>query len=206
MNVDDSIGDLRQHDGCADESVGGFSLDALIEYALSDRTPVREDIESDVEAHRAVTQLQRLQRLMQEVLVQEGADAPESPWFHRVMHELRDEMGHGRTVPLGEPNAATSFTISEGALKSLIRAAGDAVGSAVIGRVTFTGDLSVAGVPIGIAIEAAVRARASIPDAAQQIRAAVERALHEHTTLTVGSVDVTIIDVVPQHDWRENHD
>ncbi|MHA3684192.1 hypothetical protein ACXR2W_08050 [Leucobacter sp. HY1908] len=90
MTQDDAVN--RSTDDAGDDArVGGFALSELADYAASGRTPLRDDIERSVEARHAVAQLERLRQLADEVASRAGAGATESPWFHRVLHDLKQK-------------------------------------------------------------------------------------------------------------------
>ena len=90
------------------------------------------------------------------------------------------------------------LTITEGSVRGLIRAAGDGIGGAIVGRVRLDGDVTVPGEPISIDVTASGVFGRNLLDLAQEMRAVIGETLREHTELNVVAIDVTIQDVHTQ--------
>ena len=94
--------------------------------------------------------------------------------------------------------------MSEGAVRGLVRAAGDAVSGTLIGACVLIGDVTEPGSPITVAVEASVFWGQRIGSTAGHIRAAIESALLLHTELTIVAIDVTVTDVYLRRTEQEN--
>ena len=94
--------------------------------------------------------------------------------------------------------------ITEGALKALIRDAGDAVPGALLGRIVFDGDVSDPHTELTVAIQVMVRPHTVIPTAVALIRQAAMDSLSRHTTARITAINVTIVDVLPPQEGSTN--
>lgn len=174
---------------------GGFTLEELSDYLATGCHPRREDIESDAEARHALAQLKRLSELTNEVTVETADVTDEAPWWLNVLNNLSTETRTGRLVPLATQVEGAEHFITEGAIKALIRDAGDAVRGALLGRIRFDGDIEQPFAPVIVEIDVTIKAHTVIPQAAEQIRIAAQNSLSRHSSLQVEAINVTISDV-----------
>ncbi len=197
MNTQPPSHDPRdRHPDALPEPIGGFALEELSEYVDGGRDPRRPDIEQNAEARHAVDQLERLRAISEALLTAESEPEIGESWFQGVLTRLSREVRAGREVPISSPSESARLTVSEGALRALIRNAGDALGGAAIGRTRFDGDLTVPGAPIVVHVDIAAYAGTRLPDLADRVRSAVQAAIRMHTELEVAAIDITITDVL----------
>ncbi|WP_449281349.1 hypothetical protein [Leucobacter sp.] len=178
------------------ELIGGFTFDELSEYVDGGRDPRRPEIEQNAETRHAVAQLERIRALGGELLVAGTEPELDESWFQGVLSRLSREVRAGRDVPISSADESTRLTVSEGALRALIRDTTDALGDAVVGRTRFDGDLTAPGAPIVVHVEVAAYADTRLPDLADRVRGAVWDALQTHTELEVTDIDIAITDVL----------
>lgn len=192
-------------DAAAGSLIDGFSLEELSDYLDAGRTPVRPDIESSPEARHALTRLERIHTLTGELLTAESASAPppEESWFQGIIRGLSREVRAGRSVPLISPNPRVELTVSEGALRALVRDAGDTIPGAIIERTQFNGDLTNIGAPITVNIDVTAYTLTPLPDLADRVRAAASKALATQTELVIAGIDITITDIHTIHQTEE---
>lgn len=131
----------------------------------------------------------------------DAAAAEEPPadesWIGGVLANISLEARAGRDVPL-IPEAPTERPVmTEGAIRSLIRSAGDVVPGIVIARCSLDGDVTTLGAPVRVLVELAVRTGAPIHAAAERVREAVATVLAEQTDMVVDAVDVHVRDLLP---------
>lgn len=188
----------------ADSSVGfdhaeGPSdlLDVLSGYLDRGEEPPRELLNGSPTHHLALDALQRFRRLTGKLLADDIAAAParDDGWVATILANIHRESRAGRSIPFAHPSSIADLSISEGAVRGLVRAAGDAVSGTLIGACTLEGDVGEPRAPIRIAVEASVFWGERIPFTAERIRTAIEYALLQHTELSVSAVDVTVTDV-----------
>ena len=191
------------HDELHDESEDIIA--DLSEYLDRGEYPPRELLERSPAHQIALDSLLRF-RSSARGLLQADADAEPSRddgWVARILTNIHIEARAGRSIPLPSPTPSAEFSITEGAVRGLIRAAGDSVPGALIGRCRLNGDVTVPGTPITVAVEASVIVGEPIPAAALHIREDIAAALHRHTQLTLAAVDVTVTDLHLSHQGQE---
>ena len=94
-----------------------------------------------------------------------------------------------------EDDSRALAVITEGAVRAIIRAAGDGVDGIFVGRCRFTGDITIPGEPVTIDVDASVLWGQSIPQTAERVREAITADLARHTVLNISAVNVTVHDV-----------
>jgi uncharacterized alkaline shock family protein YloU len=191
------------HDERHDEP--GDIIADLSEYLDRGENPPQDMLDRSPAYGIALEALLRF-RSVARSLLQADADAEparDDSWVSRILTNIHIEARAGRSIPLTAPTPAAELSITEGAVRGLIRAAGDAVPGALVGRCRLDGDVTVPGSPITVAVEADVYWGEPLPDAAQRIREDIARALRRHTELTLAAIDVTITDVHIRPDGEE---
>jgi uncharacterized alkaline shock family protein YloU len=193
---DDTIGDLTDQE---DIGGSGYSLDDLSAYLDAGRTPFDPAIEHNAECRSVLTSLEQVGRWSRELLADEAQEAPSSPsgagWMDAVLGAIAREVRSGRDIAYPGPDERTTLSITEGAVRSLIRAAGDEIPGVLIGRSRIDGPLDEAGEPVTVTVTISVRFGYPLPDASDAVRTALYDALARHTPLTVGAIDVVVDDV-----------
>ena len=185
----------------AEEAAGEADiLDVLGGYLDRGEEPPAELVGSSPENHLALAALLRVRDAAQSLVdVDEEGDGlgpgPREGWVESILANVQREVRAGRRIPLTHPSPRAQLTLTEGAVRGLIRAAGDGVDGALIGRCILEGDVTVPGTPITVRVEASVFWGESIPVVAEQLRQAVAGALLQHTELRIEAIDVTITDV-----------
>lgn len=180
-----------------DELIDGYTLDQLSEYLDEGRTPPDPGIDDSAECQHALASLERLRALSAEVLADDAAHlpTPEESWIQSIMRGISREVRAGRPVPIHHPDENTDLTITEGAVRALIRRAGDSVPGAVIGRTRFDGDIADPAAPVSVGITVTAVAHVPLRSLADRIRNVVRAALTAHTELNVAAIDITVTDI-----------
>lgn len=175
----------------------GKTVDELSNYLSHDRTPFDATIETCPECLNALDALERLGELSRNLLAHEAQDEPplSDSWIDGIMANIQREMRAGRSLPLEHPDPRVTITITEGALRALVRAAGDDVSGILIGKCDITGDAETPGAAITITVTASLAWGESGPAKAAQVRARIYDAVAQHTTLNITAVDVVIQDI-----------
>lgn len=183
----------------------GKTVDELSDYLAAGRLPYDPDIETCPECLNALDALERVGMLSRSLLEREARELPPPPanWFDRIMDVFRSEMRVGRSLPVQHPDPRVQITITEGAVRALVRSVGDEIDGLYIGRVDIDGDAEVPGAPVEVNIAGTIGWEQSVLDATALLRSAVYEALAQHTDLNVVAVNVTIEDV---HDFANGED
>jgi hypothetical protein len=182
-----------------EDDLDGHTMDELAEYLDRGRTPRDPDIESSAACRLALSNMQRLRELSVDAM-QRRADTDPDPdretrWIDGLLATIRAETTSGRDVPVSHPDPRLRLTLTEAAVRNLVRRAGDTTGGIVMGRCTLTGDVSTPGTPITVDLTAAIAYGQSADETADRLRQRVADVLARHTELVVEQIDVTFDDV-----------
>lgn len=171
-------------------------VDVLSDYLDRGETPPAALIGASPENQLAYDALARVRDAASGLLDvdADGGDAPPG-WVEGLLANLQREVRSGRSIPLTHPSPSARLTLTEGAVRGLIRAAGDGVDGVLIGRCVLDGDVTVPSSPIVVRLDASVFWGERIPEVAERLRLAVAGALLQHTELRVEAIDVTVTDV-----------
>ena len=175
----------------------GKTIEELSHYLAADRTPFDASIETCPECLNALQGLDRVSQLSHDLIMQDIADLPAPPenWMQDIMTNIQTEVRAGRSLPLNHPDPRVSLSVTEGAVRALIRAVGDEVPAIVVGKCQLEGKVEEPGAPIEVTVTASVAWGQSIPESARTIRRLVYEALANHTQLNVTAVNVTVEDL-----------
>ncbi|MFS4505458.1 Asp23/Gls24 family envelope stress response protein [Clavibacter sp. Sh2141] len=185
-----------------------LDMAALADYLDRGRTPRVAAYEDDPEVRNALRALERVRDLGRELVQVEAeeADAPGDDFFRGVLSHISRESRAGRDIPLSHPDPAVRLALTEGAVRTLVRQAGDEVPGVLVGRCTLDGDVTRAGEPVRVALTVSVVWGEPLPELAQRVRERVHAALLRHTELRVAGIDVTVVDVQPRSAQEEAGD
>lgn len=175
----------------------GKTLDELSDYLERGRIPRDPAIETCPACLNAMDALERVGALSRDLLAGEAAQLPQPPesWFSTIMDSVRAELHSGREFPIEHPDPRVQITVTEGAVRSLLRATGDAIDGLYVGRTEIDGDAEVPGAPVRIRLTASVAWGMPMQELSAKLQELVRRALAEHTDLNVIAVDVAVEDV-----------
>ena len=150
--------------------------------------------DTDAEAQAVLASLERFGVLSRELVGRESEPVPEG-WFDKVMRDVTRELRAGRDIPLSAPDERVEMVITEGAIRELVREAGDAVPGVLVGRTTVSGDIEQLGGAVSVRVTISVLFGRRLAEASAAVRHAVSTALGAHTTLRVTQVDVVVDNV-----------
>ncbi|TPW71675.1 Asp23/Gls24 family envelope stress response protein [Schumannella sp. 10F1B-5-1] len=189
----------------------GYDLEALSAYADRGRTPAIAAIDADPECLAVLDSIERLGTLTRELVADdaERMPPPDENWIRALLESITREVRAGRDIPFPESDDTARFVVTEGAVRQLLREAGDAVPGVLVGRVGLrvtaapgAGDDGSGTTEATPALDRAdVDVRISVAHgtplaaAADAVRAAASAALLRSTPLEPGAIDVTIDDI-----------
>jgi hypothetical protein len=196
---DDADDDSRDGEAGDDEAGddGAISPERLVDYLDAGRQPYDPEIEESPEATAQLAALERLRSMGARLFEADAAatPAPDPSWIAGVMDRVRLESRAGRQIPLSSIDDRSTLHITEGAVRALIREAGDGVEGAMVISCTIRGDVSVPGALVRVEVVVSGLFGRSLPALADAVREAVSSRLSRQTELTIESVDVTVDDV-----------
>jgi uncharacterized alkaline shock family protein YloU len=192
-----SMRDAATFDALNPANLDGHTIEQLSAYLDADRAPTNFSIESSPGCQIALAALGRLGELTERDLEAQAAAEPAPPdgWVRSIMDWIALEARAGRDIPISHPSTTGHLALSEGAVRGLIRAAGDSIPEVIVGRCVLDGEVTVPGQAITITVDISVAWGENLPQAADRARTAIHRALLKHTELTVSAIHITVQDV-----------
>ena len=179
------------------DALAGHTFEELSDYLDRDRTPADPSIDGSPECQTALSGMQRLRRTHRALLrkdVQLESEREDS-WVSSILQHISLEARAGRDIPISHPSPTARLSVTEGAVRGILRAAGDSVPNIIVGRCRLDGDVTEPGAPVTVRVDATVLEGEVIPSLADQLRDALYAALHQHTELAVEAVDITVRDL-----------
>lgn len=176
----------------------GHTIEQLSDYLDRDRTPPDLSIEHSPGCQIALTALMRLRTLSQTILESEAAAEPvrDERWIDSILNRISLESHAGRKIPYAVSTLSRQLAITEGAVRGIVRSAGDSVGDAIIGRCRLSGDVTALGEPITVSVEISVFWGRALSETIARVREAILRDLAKHSQLNVVAIDVTVQDLL----------
>lgn len=206
VRLADAQPDDARLDALEPEDLDGHTIDELADYLDAGMQPADPSIDDSAACQNALAALVRLRQSSLgslDVAAEQEAPADES-WIGGVLANISLEARAGRDVPLRPSVPTERPVVTEGAVRSLVRTAGDVVPGVVIARCSLQGDVTRLGAPVRVLVELAIRSGTPIHPAAEHVRQAVAATLAEQTDLLVEAVDVRVRDLLPP--LRPAHD
>ena len=181
----------------------GYSLEQLSAYRDRGRVPAIAAIDDNAECQAVLDSLDRMGALSRQLVEQDAAARPvDENWLAGLLGAIAFEVRAGQDIeyPSDSPSddgadSPTRLTITEGAVREIVRWAGDSVPDVLVGRVGIVGDPTDPAVPLTIEVSISAPFGAPLTDQANAVRVAVAAALLAHTPLTVSTIDVTVTEV-----------
>ncbi|WP_423920795.1 hypothetical protein ACPEEZ_14935 [Frigoribacterium sp. 2-23] len=186
-----------EHSTDRDADVDGVTTERLSDYLDSGREPYDPEIEESAENLAQLEALARLRRLSGQMMANDASDVgvADATWISNVMSRVRLESRSGRDIPLSSADLRTTLHITEGAVRGLIREAGDRVPGVLVLSCSLDGDLALPDAPVSVEVQISVLFGAAAAELADDVRRAVSRHLLTQTELVVERVDVLVGDI-----------
>ncbi len=183
--------------GLEPSDLDGHTIDELSDYLDAGREPRVVSIEESPGCQLALDALERLRGLGRGLLDADAAAATpvDEGWVERVLSGIAMDARSGRRIPFASGEPGVDLSITEGAVRGLIRSAEEAVPGMLVGRCRLEGDVSVPGAPVRIEIDASVLHGEPLQTMAERLRAEVHDRLRRHTELEIVAIDVAIRDI-----------
>lgn len=179
------------------DDLDGHTMDELAEYLDRGREPFDPDIENSAACRLALAGMTRMRELAWTALRREADSDPDrdSSWIASLLETIKDEIRSGREIPVTHPDPALHLSLTEAAVRGIVRRAGDTLGGVVMGRCTLDGDVTTPGAAVRVEVTATIEYGLSIDDTADALRERIREALERQTDLVVTAIDVGIDDV-----------
>ena len=179
------------------EDLAGHTIEDLSDYLDRGMTPADVSIDASPGCQLALAALRRLRAASRTMLDRdaEGESPRNDGWVRSIIDSIGLESRAGRDIPVQHSRRSARLALTEGAVRGLIRAAGDTVSGVLVGRCRLDGDVTARSEPVTVHVDATVLWGENIPAAANRIREAISGELRKHTELSVVAIDVTVHDV-----------
>ncbi|RFA13175.1 hypothetical protein B7R22_13850 [Subtercola boreus] len=179
-----------------DDNLDGFTVDALSDYLDHGRQPRNSDIEGSAAAQHALAALSRLRTVAPRIV---NADAEyftpkHENWITRILDQIGVQAHAGRDIPIPYDVAGAELSITEGAVRALVREAGDETDGLLVERTSLDGDLTTPGAPVEVHVVVSTFATTNDARIVPSFRERVIATVREHTDLVVARVTVRVHD------------
>jgi len=175
----------------------GYTIDDLSAYLDRGRTPAIAAIDTNAECQALLASMERVGAFGRELLAHDVAAQPavDEGRIAALLATIGQEVRAGRDIPLTSPDPRATLSVTEGAVRELVRAAGDSVDGVVVGSCSLDGDVMAVGSPVRVALTISVVLNGPVRELAETVRQRVFTAVLAHTELSVEGIDVTVTDV-----------
>lgn len=177
------------------DQLDGHSIDELADYLDAGRTPIDESIEASPACRHALAALERLRTVTSDLLTDDTAAIDDNDeWTNTVMARITLDAHAGADFVI-DTTAGDETVMTEGALRALIRSAGDEDPGFLVGRIRFAGDLAGDTDPATISVDVIVAHGTPIPNGVDRLRQLILEQVRRHTRLTHPRIDITVRDL-----------
>jgi hypothetical protein len=178
------------------EDLDGHTLDELSDYLDRGKQPAVPSIDDSPACRIALAALERLRAVTGSLLDDaEGGDAVGQDWIGRVLAVLPIEARAGRSFPLPVDDPDTEASVTEGALRGLVRSIGDAVPGLLVGSVRI-GHPDPETQEVDLVVQVALRYGLPLQDAEAAFRSALRQGLAPHAPFRLGRVDIRVVALI----------
>ena len=179
------------------DDLDGHTIEELADYVDRGRTPIDPTIEDSPGCRNAIAALQRLRSVSVTFLAEESFGAePDGSWLAALMSQISIDARAGADFPLLTTAGGDEVVMTEGALRALVRAAGDDQPGFLVGRVRFDGDLSEPEAAMTVEVDVVVGYGTPLPAGVHRLRAAIIDRFATHTPFRQVRVDVDVRDLL----------
>jgi uncharacterized alkaline shock family protein YloU len=182
-----------------DEStLDGHTIESLSDYLDRGREPRDESIESSPAAQNALAALSRLRAVAPRILAADAEAESFAPandhWVRRILDQIGVQAHAGRDIPISHDVEGASLSITEGAIRAVVREVGDGIEGLLVERCRLDGDVETPGAPIDIRVEISTFRGLDLGESTRLFRQRVEEAVSGHVELNISSVSVHVHD------------
>ncbi|MDP9027257.1 MAG: hypothetical protein M3N46_06830 [Actinomycetota bacterium] len=181
--------------GLEPDDLDGHTIDELEDYLEQGRSPANPSIDNSPACQIALNALQRLNNAARALLDPSFVDShSDDDWIASAITRISFEARTGRRFPIPPISPDLDATVTEGALRGLIRAIGDALPGILTGAVHIDTDDHTG--TAGVRIDIAVIYGHPIGNAIRDLRAVLTRVLPDHVPFDLDRIDIRVVDVL----------
>lgn len=194
--MDDGTGDALEAIAKEPDELDGHTIEELADYLDAGRQPPDPSIDGSAACRHALAALERLRVLAPDLLTDDAAPQTEDDWVGRVMSGIALDAHAGKDFRLADAGPRVEAVMTEGALRALVRRAGDDEPGFLVGRVRFPNGLDDPAAPLEVRIGVVIAHGIAIPAAADRLRSGVAAAVRRHTPFERVRIDVDVDDLL----------
>jgi len=176
----------------------GHSIESLSDYLDRGREPRDPAIESSAAAQHALAALARLRAVAPKIIVADAEAEEFAPrndhWVKRILDQIGVQAHAGRDIPISHDIEGAVLSISEGAIRAVVREVGDSMEGLLVERCKLEGDVESPGAPVEIHVELSTFDGLDLDEVTAEFRERVEQAVRLHVDLAVTQVTVRVRD------------
>lgn len=175
-------------------SLDGHTVEQLSDYLDRGRLPRDAAIESSPAAQNALAALSRLRLIAPRILEAEAEarDVSDDTWIQRILEQIAVQAHAGRNIPIHHHSPDANLSVSEGAVRALVRETGDGIDGLIVERTRLSGDIEAVGASATVEVQVSFFSGVDQNQLIDTLRDGVVRALATHTELAVQEVVVTV--------------
>jgi uncharacterized alkaline shock family protein YloU len=179
-----------------DIHLDGHTVESLSDYLDRGRQPRDPAIEASPAAQHALAALSRLRTVAPRVIVADADQfAPKNEnWISRILDQIGVQAHAGRDIPIPHDVAGAVLSISEGAVRAIIRETGDSAEGLLVERSRLDGDVETFGAPVEVHVVVSTFDGVDTAAVVSAFQKRVVETLREHTDLVVSNVTVRVHD------------
>ena len=176
------------------QNLDGHTIEELSDYLDRGRQPRDASIETSPGAQHALAALSRLRTIAPKILEAEAAAKPPANdgWIKRILDQIGIQANSGRDIPIEADAAGATLSISEGAVRALVREVGDELPGMFVERAKLEGEVETPGAPVAVNVEISIFHGTNPTEVMDELRSGVLAALGTHTELNVSEVTITV--------------
>ncbi|WP_394941901.1 hypothetical protein [Psychromicrobium sp. YIM B11713] len=182
----------------------GHSLDQLSDYLAAGKQPADPYIDACAECQAALHALEQLNTLTRELVDHDSQAQSEedTDWLGSIFSNIAFEARAGRDIPLhaepveAEADPEDELSQTEGSVIALIRAVGDELDGAMIGRCRLIGELADPGSAVIVDVRVTALWGPPLRALADELRLKIRETLEQHTQLKISAIDISIVDIL----------
>lgn len=178
------------------EALDGHTVEELSDYLDRGREPHDPAIEASPAAQHALAALSRLRAVAPRIIAADAERfAPENEnWIKRILDQIGVQAHAGRDIPIPYDVEGAVLSISEGAVRALVRDAGDQTEGLLVERVRLDGDIETPDAPVDVHVVVSTFEGLDESRVTADFTERAIEALRKHTTLAVKSITVRVHD------------
>jgi len=176
------------------ERLDGHSLAELSDYLDRGRSPADPAIEASPSAQHALAALSRLRAIAPRVLRTDAElfEPKDDSWVKRILDHIGVQAHAGRDIPLSHDQPGADLSISEGAVRALVRETGDDLDGLIVERTRLRGAIEDRDALVTVEIEVSAFEGTDVEALVEDLRRRVARTLALHTELQLDEIVVRV--------------